>query len=110
METFGIKHDQGKPELALLPFDALSEVTKVLELGRDKYTAHNWRDGFLYTRLFSATLRHLFEWIQGRSVDPESGLSHLAHAACNVLFLIEHELKGYGEDDRYKETIEGTTK
>lgn len=103
-EKAGIKHDQGKSELALLPFDGLSEIAKVLTHGATKYSPHNWRQGFKWSRLISATLRHLFAWISGEDKDPETGLSHLAHAGCNILFLIEHELKGYGEDDRHTNT------
>ena len=102
-EEGGTKHDSDKPPLALLPFDALEEISKVLQFGAEKYDAHNWRKGFKWSRLISSTLRHFSAWIQGEDKDPETGLSHLVHAGCNVLFLISHELHGYGEDDRYKE-------
>ena len=44
-------------------------------------------------------LRHIFAWASGERVDAESGLSHLAHAGANVLFLLTYELKGIGNDD-----------
>lgn len=100
--TSGVKHDHGKPPLDLLPFEALLEVAKVLDFGAKKYARNNWRSGFLWSRLLAAALRHLFAWGMGERKDPETGLSHLAHAACMVLFLITHEVKNYGTDDCLK--------
>lgn len=98
----GTKNDDGKPLLALLPVEALTEVGKVMTFGAKKYDAHNWRKGFAYTRVASAALRHLFAWISGEDTDSESGLSHLAHCACCILFLLTFTLTKTGSDDRYK--------
>ena len=38
--------------------------------------------------LIGATIRHLTAWRSGERLDPESGLPHLAHAACSVLFML----------------------
>ncbi len=89
--------------MSLLPTEALLEVAKVLDYGAANYTPHNWRSGFAWTRLSSAMLRHIFAWIGGETNDPESGLNHIAHAACGCLFLLEHQIKDYGKDDRHKE-------
>lgn len=97
----GVKHDAGKPRMDLLPPEALSEVAAVLALGAEKYAAHNWRKGFAYSRLIAAALRHVFAWVGGENTDPESGKSHLAHAACCLLFLITFETTRTGTDDRY---------
>ena len=98
----GVKLDAGKPMMGLLPSAAITEVAKVLTFGASKYTAHNWRGGFKYSRLYDASLRHMHAYIDGEDKDPESGLSHLSHATCCLLMLIEHDLKGYGDDDRFK--------
>lgn len=95
----GTKHDTGKVPLNLLPFEALEEVGKALAYGANKYSAHNWRSGFEWSRLAGALLRHVFAWMRGERKDPESGLSHLAHAACMLLFLLTHELLKMGKDD-----------
>lgn len=95
-----VKHDTSKNMLQLLPFRAVEEVGKCLTFGAEKYAAHNWRSGFEWTRLLGSTLRHLFAWARGEDLDPESGLSHVAHAATNCLFLLEHVLLGLGKDDR----------
>lgn len=101
VSTGGIKHDQGKPGLHLLPTEALEEIAKVLDFGSQKYTSWNWAQGFKWSRLYASTLRHLFAHMRGENKDPETGLSHLSHVGCNVLFLIYHELYGLGEDDRH---------
>jgi hypothetical protein len=98
----GVKDDDGKVMLALLPFESLLEVGKVLTFGAQKYEDHNWRKGFKFSRLLSATMRHLFAFTRGEDLDPESGLSHLAHAATNILFLLSFMLTKTGTDDRYQ--------
>lgn len=97
----GVKHDGGKPRMDLLPPEALREIAAVLAMGAEKYDAHNWRRGFAYSRLIAAALRHLFAWVGGENKDPESGKSHLAHAACCLMFLITFEQTRTGTDDRH---------
>lgn len=101
-QASGIKFDNGKPDLSLLSPIAINEIAKVLTFGAQKYEAHNWRKGFKWTRLVAAALRHLFAWLGGENKDPESNISHLAHAACCIMFLLEFEVTKAGQDDRYK--------
>jgi hypothetical protein len=51
-------------------------------------------------RPFSAAMRHLWAWWKGEQADPETGLPHLAHAACCLMFLMAYEKRRIGEDDR----------
>ncbi len=100
-----IKHDSGKLDWSLIPWDSVEEILKVLEFGKHKYAAWNWSSngGFKYTRIFNSLIRHLFAWVRGEDKDPESGLSHLAHAGCNILFLlyfVRHKDKYTTNDDR----------
>lgn len=99
----GLKYDNGKVPLELLPVEALTEIAKVLAFGAEKYGRHNWRKGMAWSRLVGAILRHLFAWVQGENKDPESGLSHLAHAGCDILFLLTYALNNSGTDDRHKQ-------
>jgi len=97
-----IKADDGKVDVALVPPEAIIEIAKAFTFGAKKYAAHNWRKGFKWMRVGSALLRHVYAWIRGEDKDPESGLSHLAHAGACVCFLLAYEVTGTGEDDRYK--------
>ena len=97
-----VKHDHGKPPLSLLSRSFLTGVADVLAFGARKYDRHNWRQGMEYSRLADAALRHIVAWIDGEECDPESGLSHLHHAACCLMFLSEYQEYDIGDDDRYK--------
>lgn len=96
------KFDTEKVRVELLPPDALEEIARVLTFGAVKYAAGNWAtgSGFKWTRLYGAMLRHVFAWARGEDLDPESGISHLAHAGCMLLFLLSHVLRRHGTDDR----------
>ena len=104
--TVAVKFDSGKTDWSLMPFEAIEEINKVLEFGAKKYAAHNWTqgEGFRYTRVLNSLFRHLFAWSRGEDLDPESGLSHLAHAGCNIVFLIYYNRykARYNNDDRFK--------
>lgn len=97
-----IKFDQDKLPLHLLSTEALNQTAAVLAFGADKYAAHNWRKGFEWSRPMSAALRHITAFNAGEDKDPESGLSHLAHAMCCIMFLLEFEKTHPELDDRYK--------
>jgi hypothetical protein len=97
----GTKHDQGKRPWHLIPWDGLGPATDILRMGAEKYGARNWEQGIKYSRLFAATMRHLTAWWEGEDQDPESGLSPLAHALCDVLFLLAFTVRGRRDlDDR----------
>lgn len=98
----GRKDDSEKPRMELLPTVPLRAIAEVLTFGAKKYDSHNWRGGIEYSRLIGAAMRHLTSYNEGEDKDPESGLSHLAHLGCCVLFLLEQEAKGTGLDDRYR--------
>lgn len=102
VKTQGIKHDQEKPDLSLLSSIAIIEVSKVMTFGKKKYTANNWRGGIVWTRLLAAALRHIFAFLGGESLDPESGVSHIAHAICCLMMLLEFQQTRVDLDDRYK--------
>ncbi len=100
MSDSGVKHDDGKNRLDLVPPSAVWALGAVLGMGAAKYGAHNWRRGLAWSRVYAAALRHLFAWWGGEDCDPESGFSHLWHVLCNVAFLVEYEQHGIGSDDR----------
>ncbi len=87
--TVGVKYDSGKPDMSLLSSYAILELTKVLDFGAKKYANHNWRKGIAISRLVAAALRHMFAFLAGEDKDPETGLSHVAHAMCCCMFILE---------------------
>ena len=97
----GIKHDAEKVRLDLLSPLWLTGVGQVLTFGARKYAAHNWRKGIERSRLLGACLRHVLAYLNGEDNDPETGLSHLFHASCCLMFASElHETRP-DLDDRY---------
>ena len=107
-ESQGRKYDGDKAKLYLLPPKSILEVGKVLTYGAEKYDAENWRKvDDLQNRYTSAALRHIFAHMEGEKLDEETGLSHLAHAMCCLLFKLEDELLGESEEERTRETDAG---
>lgn len=98
----GKKHDQEKIPVGLLSSRALFKIAEVMGFGAKKYGSHNWRGGIAWSRVSDAALRHLLAWKDGEDLDPESGLNHLAHLGCCVLFLLEYLDSHPGLDDRFK--------
>lgn len=92
----------GKTRFDLVPFGAIGEIADVLAYGADKYEANNWARGTAWSRYFAALCRHVFAWWRGEDQDPETGFSHLAHAGCCLLFLLEYQRHGWGQDDRFR--------
>jgi len=101
----GTKHDQEKAGLQYLSNIWILGVGRVLSFGAKKYADHNWRKGIHLSRLLAACLRHVFAFMGGEDKDPETGLSHLYHASCCLMFAAElHETKPQF-DDRYKNEV-----
>jgi hypothetical protein len=92
-----------KPQVfSLIPWESVTEISKVYHYGAKKYSEHNWRRGYPWSWSFDAMIRHLTAWWSGEDKDPESGISHLTHAGFHVLSLLWYELTGRGTDDRWK--------
>ena len=103
-DTEAVKYDDGKADWSLVPFESLEGMVKVLEFGAKKYAGWNWttNGGFSYTRVLRSCLRHIFAYMRGEDNDPESGLSHIHHAMCNLLFISHYigNKEKYNKDDR----------
>ena len=92
-----------KPPWHLLPWSAVAAVVRVLAKGAVKHGDRHWEGdtGLLYSEHFAAAMRHITAWWEGHDSDPETGESHLAHAASRILFLLSHMIEGRFElDDR----------
>lgn len=85
----GRKDDNGKPRWDLLPWKQIKHVIEVLTFGASKYADNNWQKVEApRERYFAAAQRHITDWKIGEKNDPESGLPHLAHAVCCILFMM----------------------
>ena len=83
------KADGGKPHPSYVPVEIIEAVMRVREYGNQKYhDPDNWKT-VEPERYHEALLRHILRaWNDPYAVDPESGLLHLEHAACNIAFLL----------------------
>lgn len=94
----GVKFDKGKPRWDLLPLEAVEEVVKVMTFGANKYTPDGWKTvEDAENRYFAAQMRHSVANRLEEETDPESGLLHLAHEACNAIFRLQLKLESYKE-------------
>lgn len=86
------KADAGKPQLTLVPRRIFWDIAAIRMYGNEKYKdPENWRQ-VSAERYRDAAFRHFLCYLDDPAgVDPESGLPHLWHLACNVAFLCEME-------------------
>jgi len=105
-----------KAPLGLVPPYAMEQTAWVHKFGAERYGPWNWREtGVCASTYVNAILRHLNAWRDGEDLDPESGITHLAHIACSANILMDAEYCGKLQDDRNKrptndETEEGSPK
>jgi len=81
------RFNTGKSEYHQIPLFALEGVARVLMYGERKYAKGNWAKGQPWSVPFDSMIRHMTAWQRGEELDPESGLPHLDHALCNMIFL-----------------------
>lgn len=93
--TGGRKFDGGKLQYGLLPPNSLNDVVKVLTYGAEKYEIDNWkRVPEAKRRYFDAANRHIWAYKAGEVDDPETGVNHLAHAICCLMFINDLDTTG----------------
>ena len=95
-----VKSDAGKSRYDLLPARALQELADVYTFGASKYAPRNWEAGLPFSRIFAALMRHSWAFWRGETIDSETKLHHMAHAAFGCLALVEYFYTKKGEDDR----------
>lgn len=91
-ELQAVKADAGKVDWAILPLDAVEEVIKVFQFGEKKYARGNFAngEGLEYSRILNSLMRHTTSFMRGEDNDPETGISHMAHASCCTLMLLHY--------------------
>ena len=92
MENEGMKFDNEKIKMDLICPEFIEGVGEVLTFGAIKYKPDNWKNvSEAKNRYYAAALRHILAYRKGEIIDSESGLSHLKHAATNIMFLLYFE-------------------
>lgn len=84
------KFDGQKNRLELIEPNFILGLGKVLTFGAEKYEAWNWQKADSkedQERIMGAMLRHLMAYSSGEKKDPETGESHLYHAAFGLMVL-----------------------
>lgn len=101
-KPLGVKFDSNKLQWSLVPSEAMEEIVDVLTYGAKKYSPDNWQHvDNPDTRYFNAAMRHIWAWRQGERFDEESHKSHLAHAACCLLFLMAFDQEADKDDSPF---------
>lgn len=96
------KADKGKLELSLVNTELVKAVAEVRMYGTEKYgDSENWRK-VEPKRYVDALYRHLLAYIEGNELDEESGLSHLAHMACNISFYLMRATSRNTKENNYE--------
>lgn len=94
--TPGAKLDAGKTKVGLMIagfHNSLSQVAEVTTYGANKYTPNGWLSvPDAQNRYKDALYRHLLA-SENHPQDDETGISHLAHAAWNILALLELQIR-----------------
>lgn len=85
----GLKHDDGKLRLDLIPAELLEAVGAVMTHGVAKYGEGSYKK-VKPQRYRAALMRHICKWLKNpHGIDEDSGMPHLWHIACNVAYLLE---------------------
>lgn len=90
-----------KVPLAYVPATSIIYEAMALEEGARKYGPFNWRQNSVEAMCYAhAGLRHLFAWIDGEDIDPESGKPHLGLAKACLGIIIDSTEIGNLIDNR----------
>ena len=96
-----LKYDNNKPNLALIPKEAMWHMGQALAYGASKYGADNFKEGMQIRRSLAAALRHIYQFLDGENIDAESGCNHLGNAMASLAMAC-YTLENRPEfDDRY---------
>lgn len=84
----------------------MDDVIRVFEKGFAKYHGtRTWLPGIMFSKLFSATMRHLTDWFySSKDKDKESGEHPLCHVIANCLMLLSF-INNRNYDDRMPRNI-----
>lgn len=92
-----------KPErYDLIPVEALRTMAQLYGKGAAKYSEHNWRKGYEWSKSYAALQRHVNQFWGGEDIDDEMQLPHLAGVVFHAFTLMTFMQEQPGFDDRFK--------
>lgn len=100
MAEEGLRYNEGKIMMDLLPEYPIREMAKVFTYGANKYAPYNWLKGLSWMKTLASMKRHISRFEAGEDFDEETGLPHMAHAMTNAAFLVEYSRIYPQGDDR----------
>lgn len=93
-----------KPQdFSLIPVGPLSTLAELYSVGAKKYDKHNWRNGYEWSKSYSALQRHANAFWSGEDNDSETGLPHMASVIFHAMALMEFAETHPLYDDRYRD-------
>lgn len=81
------------------------EMGKAFTFGQVKYGKANFRHGMLVSRQLAAAIRHIYQHLDGETLDPESGAMHLGHALASLSMAVYNLKNNPSLDDRFEKDL-----
>lgn len=95
--------DKTKPQIHLIPSEAILGIAQALTFGREKHGRYEFRESELtHTEIIDSLMRHTLAYLGGENNDPETGYSHTWHIGANYAMLEYKRVHQPELDDRYK--------
>lgn len=99
-DNAALRYDEDKPEVDLVPPEAILALAQHYTRGARKYERRNWEKGMAWSRCYNSLMRHALAWMGGEDRDPETGTHHMIAVAWNAIALFVYSVRGAGVDDR----------
>ena len=84
----GLRFNEGKLRLDLVPHQLKEGAAEVFTFGAKKYGDRNWEKGNPISVPIGSFERHWNAFVKGEDFDQESGLEHLKHCAANIAMIM----------------------
>ena len=69
----GLRYDDGKCRLDLIPPEWFWALGDVMTQGAKKYEERNWEKGMLWSKCVGCMFRHILKWLLGKRYDEKTG-------------------------------------
>lgn len=97
----GLKKDDGKLRMDLVPPLPLEKLAEVYTIGANKYSDNGWlKNPIPQNRVLAAMKRHLAAWEKGEDRDPVDGQLHMAAIAWGCFTIMHYREYGLTPDER----------